>query len=284
MRTSSLIVSLLTAAALAPGGMAIAADYEPPVVEIGDPVEEYVPVEIGSGWYLRGDVGYAFAPSPSGQFTYRTFDPLTATYGQSNFATGDISTNVTFGAGVGYRFTDWLRADVTIDGFRARFDGTTTSGTPCIGTPAFAGTSCRSEDSARFSVMSLMANGYADLGTVVGFTPYIGAGIGYSLISFADLTNNVYCVGATCPVGYVGTSAHGGVKDFRFTYAAMAGVSYDISNNLKVDLGYKYRRISGGDMFNWDAFSANAGATGVQGKDPGFSSHEVKLGLRYELW
>ena len=37
-------------------------------------------------------------------------------------------------------------------------------------------------------------------------------------------------------------------------------------------------------MFQFDAASVAAGASGVQGTDSGFSQHEFKVGLRYELW
>ena len=45
---------------------ALAADYDPPVYV--DEAPEYKPVEIGSGWYLRGDLAYL----PRG--TYRNLD------------------------------------------------------------------------------------------------------------------------------------------------------------------------------------------------------------------
>ncbi|MGE0500889.1 MAG: outer membrane protein [Rhizobiaceae bacterium] len=280
-------LTFLFAAAIASTTMlatsAFAADYEPPVVTVDDPVE-YVPVEVGSGWYLRGDIGYNFATRTSGTFDYRTFDALTGTYGQAQFDTARMRSDVTVGAGFGYRLNEWFRADATVEYFRARFDGTTTSATPCLGTPAFAGTTCRSEDEARVKALSFMLNAYVDLGTYVGFTPYAGAGVGYTMLTWEGLNGNNYCVGAACPIGLAGTSVNPGVKDWRFTYAAMAGVSYDISKNLKVDLGYRYRKISGGSMFNWDAASAALGATGVQGRDPGLSTHEIRLGLRYELW
>ena len=38
-----------------------AADFDLPVVV--DEAPEFVPVEIGSGWYLRGDIGYSVASS-----------------------------------------------------------------------------------------------------------------------------------------------------------------------------------------------------------------------------
>ncbi len=64
----------------------------------------------------------------------------------------------------------------------------------------------------------------------------------------------------------------------------MAGVAMDVSKNLKIDLGYRYRRIAGGSMARWDATSVAAGATGTRAEDNGFTTHEVKVGLRYELW
>ena len=59
----------------------------------------------------------------------------------------------------------------------------------------------------------------------------------------------------------------------------MAGVAYDLSNNFKLDVGYKYRSIDGGDMFGWD--SAETFGDGSHGN---IDTHEVRLGLRYELW
>ena len=49
------------ALALATGvSTAQAADYEPTIIPAETvAVEEYQPVEIGSGWYIRGDVGYS---------------------------------------------------------------------------------------------------------------------------------------------------------------------------------------------------------------------------------
>ena len=107
---------------------ALAADYEPPIV-IDQPVEE-VPVEVGSGWYLRGDIGYNFEVDADGDFDYRTFDPLTGAYSDNVFATGSLNEQVTWSAGVGYNFTDMLRADVTVEGFRMNFDGTTVAAHP----------------------------------------------------------------------------------------------------------------------------------------------------------
>ncbi len=279
----ALRIAMTLAAAFGPFAAANAADYDPPIVV--DDAPEYVPVEVGSGWYLRGDVGYAADASISGA-DYRTFDPILASYGAASFATAEIDKNITAGLGFGYRYTEFLRADATLEGFRAKFDGTTTAAAPCSPDVAFVGTTCRSEDGAEFSAVSAMVNGYLDLGTYVGVTPYVGAGAGYSFVSWGDLGSRNFCVGATCPApgGPVSTSVNAGEDGWLFTYALMAGFAYDLPNNFKLDLGYKFRHIETGDMFAWNAASAAAGATGVQGTHGDIEQHEFKVGLRYELW
>ncbi|THF54621.1 outer membrane protein [Ollibium composti] len=277
-----IVLALAAAASALPLSGALAADYDPPIYV--DEAPEYVPVEVGSGWYLRGDVGYVFN-SRAGNIDYRTFDPgPPGSYSDNNFATRSMKTDVAFGGGIGYHFTDWLRADATVEGFDAKFNGTTVSDGPCTGAQP-ATTTCRSEDSSKFTTIGIMANGYVDLGTYSGFTPYVGGGLGYSLVHWKGLDSNLYCVGADCTTAAsVASSQNGGEKDWRFTYALMAGVAYDISKNLKLDVGYKYKHIQGGNMFGWDAGSAAAGATGIQGRDGGFDTHEFKVGLRYDLW
>src|ERR1700722_495855 len=52
------LTALALAAILLPLSPVHAADYDPPIYV--DQAPDYKPVEVGSGWYLRGDVGYAF--------------------------------------------------------------------------------------------------------------------------------------------------------------------------------------------------------------------------------
>ena len=262
----------------------IAADYDPPIYIEEAP--EYVPVEIGSGWYLRGDVTYTVDTRSHGHYSYRTFDPTTGTYGSSVFDTARVRDDFSFGGGVGYHINDFFRLDATLDVGKLSFGGTTVSASPCAPGLAFVDTGCRSEDSATGETWSGLLNGYVDLGTFSGFTPYVGAGLGYTYVKWRGLDSNHYCVDgvAACPTGLVETVAHSRANDWRFTYAAMAGVAYDVTDNMKVDLGYRYRRISGGDMFGWDEASTADGATGIQGRDASLSQHQVRVGLRYDLW
>ncbi|MEW9835922.1 outer membrane protein [Mesorhizobium marinum] len=265
----------LSLAALAPFA-AHAADYEPPIYV--EEAAEYVPVEVGSGWYLRGDVGYIFNSSIGG-VDYTTYDGVD--YASASFSSSSIDPDFTWGGGFGYRFTDYFRADATVEGFRGGFSGSTASDEPCLADPA-VDTGCRSSNSSEFSAIGVMANGYVDLGTYVGLTPYVGAGIGYSLVRWNRLSDTTYCVDgvALCSgTDPVGSTSHGGEDGWRFTYALMAGFAYDITRNFKLDVGYKYRSIDGGDMFGWDS-----GETFGNGSHDNIDTHEVKVGLRYELW
>ncbi|MAW86158.1 MAG: heat resistant agglutinin 1 protein [Phyllobacteriaceae bacterium] len=272
------------ALALATGvSAAQAADYEPTIIPAETvAVEEYQPVEIGSGWYIRGDVGYSISSSGSVS-PYRTF--AGGVYGTHAWDSARIESDWTFSAGFGYHFNDWLRADLTGERFKGRFDGTTSDPFAC-GNPLDPTTTCASRDTADFTAYSVMANAYVDLGTVVGITPYVGAGAGVTWMRWGNLTNTSFCVDGTALCGGAGatTTTHTGMDSTRFTWALMAGASYDISPNLKLDLGYRYRKVESGAMFEFDAASQGAGATGAQGSDRGLSSHAINIGLRYELW
>lgn len=277
------LVVLAAGVAAAACVQAVAADYDPPIFVDQPSAEEYVPVEVGSGWYLRGDIGYAVSTKMD-NVRYRTFDALSSTYSDASFSSSDLDTDFNGGIGFGYRFTDYLRADLTLDMFKGDFEGTTSADFACPG--ELVGTGCRTEDSTSFYSTNVMANGYVDLGTYASFTPYLGAGIGVSRVKWDELTNRSYCVPGVdvCSGLPLGASEHEGQASWRLNYALMAGMAYDVSNNLKLDLGYRFRHIDGGSMFGWDAGSEAAGASGTQGEDDGFSTHEVKVGLRYELW
>ncbi|MBX8803520.1 porin family protein, partial [Ochrobactrum sp. MR28] len=79
------------------------------------------------------------------------------------------------GGGVGYQVTGYFRTDLTVDYLtRAKFSGSTSG--VCTANNAYA--DCVSNDTAKMSALSILANAYIDLGNFNGFTPYVGAGIG----------------------------------------------------------------------------------------------------------
>jgi opacity protein-like surface antigen len=251
-------------------------------------VPEYVPVEIGNGWYLRGDVSYSFSNRLSGGVDNRLYDPASGSYSNGRFSNPSIGSDFGYGVGAGYQFFDWLRADATVDTQQISFSGATNTASPCVppasGDRSWLGTTCRTSDGADANAWAFMANAYADLGTYAKFTPYVGAGAGFSLVNWSNLDKQRYCQGALCPATNAGTASYGGQSDWRFTWQLMAGIAYDVTKNLKLDLGYRYRRIAGGDMHGWDVTNTSLGATGGYSSDKGYSQHAVNVGLRYSLW
>ena len=223
-----------------------------------------ITVQEASGWYLRGDAGYSFKKSQGVDFYQGGSSASTASFGRH-----DLRDAFTLGGGVGYQINSYLRTDVTLDYmFNSKFRGSTTGGGAGVGACAVA---CTSSDVASLHAYSLMANAYVDLGTYGYITPYIGGGIGGTYVKWSNL-RNTSCAddGSGCD----DEVSHGGKKNWRFTYALMAGASIDITCNWKADVGYRLRHVSGGEMFG---YALNGGP----GKDKGFYSHEARIGARY---
>ena len=118
-----------------------------------------------------------------------------------------------------------------------------------------------------------MANVYADIGTVMSLTPYVGAGLGATYMQWDDVKVRARCVagGQACLQDDYGTTHQAGSSDWRFTYALMAGASYDLSDRVKLDVGYRFSHMEGGAIFG-------------SGSDDGIQRHEFRVGLRATIW
>ncbi|MFN3764832.1 MAG: outer membrane protein [Aliihoeflea sp.] len=209
----------------------LAADYDPPIFIEQAP--EYVPVEVGSGWYLRGDV------------TYVVSDPL---YEFTIF--GEETRNNRFGGslGVGYHFNDILRGDISA-GLLASDRFSAASGVASYG--------------AKYDAWYGMANAYLDLGTISGFTPYIGAGAGL----MHTRQGYDYSVGGTSVFAF-------DENQTNFAYALNAGINYQVADNVSLDFGYQYVDSPRAEYLNTDSLTI----------ERGIDYHQVKVGLRYDLW
>jgi opacity protein-like surface antigen len=225
----------------------LAADYDPPIII--DDMQEVVPVEVGSGWYLRGDVGYTF----SGRTENRSGDFLGISAREEN-------SQFFGGAGFGYHFTDYFRTDLTAAFLRSEeFDVTVTD-------PSVLG--LRGSGSIDTKMGYAMLTGYVDLGTVMGFTPYLGAGAGV-VYTRPKISGTI--------VDVDGSTFGGSYKehDFSFAYTLNAGLAYKLTQNLSLDVGYQYLNSPDAEYFSVDSPSLY---------DKGFDMHQVKVGLRYDLW
>lgn len=228
------IFRLSAACAVLIASPVLAADYDPPIYIEEAP--EFVPVEIGSGWYLRGDLSYS-----SGKPVYKSRD-----LGISNRRFGG-------GAGVGYHFSDNFRGDLTLNYLgsdRIDYDDSSKSGQVANGA---------------YEAWSGLVSGYYDIATIVGITPYVGAGLGvvHSRYNMSPDTN----IWDPDPFPVSNSS-------YNFAYALMAGAAYKITDNVSVDLGYQFLHAP-------DAKRIDLHTTEVR---KGTKHHQIKLGLRYDLW
>ncbi|MBR7651991.1 outer membrane protein [Brucella oryzae] len=219
--------SAVLLAGLCVASQSFAADLDMISYEPGAPVQQ--PVEVGSGWYLRGDIGYNI----SSRVKLQAETPFGN--GSQSF---DLDKNIVPSVGIGYQFTDHLRGDVTFGYSKQSFD----------------------DYDVEVRSWDMMANAYVDLGNYYGFTPYLGAGLGFANVRYSIDT------------------AYGDYKlddDYRLAWALMAGVGIDVASNIKLDIGYRYGVIEGADI---------ASMAGITLSDKDIRSHQLRAGVRFTTW
>lgn len=105
------------------------------------------------------------------------------------------------------------------------------------------------------SALSLLANGFWDIPTGGPVTPYLGAGIGVAQVSMDD---------PSFPIDD---------DDTVFAYQLAAGVAFDLTPTLALDLGYRYFATTDPEFTDdfGDSFETE------------YMSHNLNLGLRYQF-
>ncbi|MER8711416.1 outer membrane protein [Mesorhizobium sp. M1295] len=249
MTFKSPVVLALAAIVLMPLTPALGADYDPPVYV--DQAPDYVPVEVGSGWYLRGDVSYLVQKSFKDEdfaFTPARFD--------------EKEDPIFASIGFGYHFNDYLRADLNVgylpgNKIDVGYNDGTTVASATLKNYAFSG----------------ILNGYVDLGTYVGITPYLGAGIGV-VQSKRRLSASYFTDNANPADDFV---LRDNKTQYSFAYTLNAGLAYQVSKNVSVDLGYQYFSAPDAEYVTAESLTSFPIRKGI-------NNHHVKVGLRYDLW
>lgn len=258
------VKSILAAgAATLISSMAFAAD-----MPIAAPPPMYAPpppADFG-GWYLRGDIGF------SNQRVDRLSNVLDA---NNTSSVQNLSFNNAgiFGLGVGYRFNNWFRADVTGE-YRgnSQFFGTdriTYAGG--VGTDTYHATK---------NEWVSLANAYVDLGTWWCITPFIGAGVGAARVAINGFTDQSIANngGGALPGLAYGDNA----AKWNFAWAAHAGLAYKVSPAFTVELAYRYLDMGDGVTGDLKTFDGtNAIYNPMTFKH--ITSHDLKLGVRWDL-
>ena len=222
-------------------GLATAADL-PPAPTL--PRESPPGVEFG-GWYLRGDVGVGLTfGSPNLQIIP---DPiatgissgLLSDAAQQSFNDSTLSSSGVIDFGLGYQFNEWFRLDGTIEYRKGAnlgsLDVLTDPNNPVLGGPA------RFAAFYRANVASFVGliNGYVNLGSWWGVSPFIGAGAGVAENNGSGFAGRGVNLGGFVDLGPSGESFSNGVRT-NFSWALMAGLDVNVSPNVKIEFGYRY--------------------------------------------
>jgi opacity protein-like surface antigen len=248
--------------------MAFAAD-----MPIAPPPMSYAPPADFGGWYLRGDIGF------SNQTVKNVLDTNASAYNNvavsqtSSFGSGGI-----YDVGVGYRFNNWFRTD-----FTAQYRGKTNfTGLDVVtGTGPFAGFVGTDAYTATKSELLFLANAYVDLGTWWCVTPFIGAGIGTARVSIADFTDT----GDFIQGGLQKHSFNyaGQASQWNFAWAAHAGLAYQVSPGLTLELAYSFVSMGNGITGPSYSFDQVTNTTHAAFQFKNIYSNDVKLGVRWNF-
>jgi opacity protein-like surface antigen len=213
----------------------------------------------GSGWYIRGDLGYSRPQGP------------TASYNGVPFSHLSLAGSRVLGGGVGYKISNWFRADVTADYlFSGNVQGTYSIANCCLFT-----------DKTGVGGWTVLANGYVDIGTWSGITPYVGGSIGYAFTQSSKIVNQEFVptgggsfAALTDPnTGSPVFNAYPAHTTGGIAWALQAGAALDVAPSVKLDFNYRYLNVA-------DARLA-ADNFGVAPRLKSLGSHQFRIGIRY---
>ena len=324
-------------------GASLAADKH-----VLEEVEE-TSVEFGTGWYIRGDLGFNVSGVERNRSRISEAD---STFSDEE----NIGASFFVGGAVGYKFAPKLRGDLGFQYFsnedsrRTRLVSSSrcpgqvnetrtvgyivTPATPAIpatppvivngvpvttGTPGVPGTpevrtpiretgwfdttieNCSEHDEIQHDAQLFSANAYYDFDPVGRFRPFVGLGLGVARVNYRRNTDVVCIPGSDSyrcsnddnpfppAPGPDGTFvppqpgepltrpvARSSGTSYHLAGTIAAGVSYQLSKNTHLDASYAFTHIANNPVLD--------ASNGLDGADLDGNLHQVKIGLRYELW
>jgi len=245
----------------------IANATEPLVIENETSYDDTVPV--GGSWYIRGDFGVSVLNDPSFSYSFNN-GPV------NNLSSEEFGNSFNWGFGVGRKVNDYFRSDLTFD-VHSDFDfsGDDVPGDfPCDLSPGPG--SCDQTLTSDVEIYTGMLNGYFDLGSFNGFTPYVGGGIGASYVRFTDFSINGVCEGCVDPTFNSYQIRAESNSELEFAYQLTAGASIAISDSAAIDFSYRYLDIS-------DGVAVEQATNIPELRYEDLESNDFRIGFRYTL-
>lgn len=221
-----------------------------------------VPVPVGGSWYLRGDIGM------TNQSVGSLFNVLDATALTLDTVSKEFDSSPFVGIGVGYKFSDHFRADLT-----AEYRGAASFHGLQIYTDEDPEDNGTDEYTAKKSELTFLANAYWDIGTWRGITPFVGAGIGASLNTISGFTDvntpqNGVAYGATA-------------SQWSLAWALYAGLDYQVTDNLVVEAAYRYINLGNAHSGDLCAYDDPTCGTFNPEEFRNITSQDFKVGFRW---
>jgi opacity protein-like surface antigen len=230
--------------------------------------------EMTGGWYLRGDIG-----ASAQKFTDFDHHQTKAAFvwpASWRIDQKDAGDAFFIGGGVGYQWNSWLRFDATAE-YRAKSKfnvlGSYTEFCP--------GGRCFDKYDGNHSAVVVMANAYIDLGTWFCLTPFVGVGAGMAQHRFTGMTDVGYISDGTTGFGYAAADS----SEWKFAWALHAGVAYNVTNNFKMELAYRYLNMGDVNTSIINCASSGCATTGPRAfyTMQNFDAQEIKFGMRWML-
>jgi opacity protein-like surface antigen len=267
----SIVLAGAAAFVMIPGAFAAdLAPLAPPLPRMQAPVEDFA-----SGWYLRGDVGVG--SQQIDKFDFNQTNPGFIWPASWRIDQKALNDTAFIGFGVGYQWNNWLRVDVTGE-YRAA------SRVKAVGsyTEFCPGGRCFDVYDANHQASVFLANVYADLGTWWCLTPFVGVGVGGARHDITALHDLGVISNGTVGFGLADKDN----ASWTLAWAVHAGLAYNVSNNLKLEIAYRYLNMGSPDSAIVNCSAAGCGnAGGAQAfyTLTDTTSHDIKVGVRWLL-
>lgn len=196
--------------------------------------------------YARVHAGFSLTGSPGGDGRNGTHQDI------------DVQDTGLFGVGIGMKVDKQVRVEGNVT-YYSPFDVDGRDG---------AGNNISTElesIGAMVSVLYDIEQVHSLLGTDT-FTPYVGAGVGITMLDTDTMTT-------------AGGASEPGTEVYNLTYAARAGLGARISDTMTLDFGYKFMNMG---QFEQDGGVSN-GANSKTTKFDDLLVHEFTAGLRFQF-
>jgi opacity protein-like surface antigen len=213
-----------------------------PVAQAAD--IDIAPEPMGMGWYVSVFGGWSHAKDESGDFHWSS---------DNYYFDLELDDGFTAGIALGAQINEWLRGEVELSGNWHDAEGVLASSALVPSTWTVDG-----DETALFALANLWLEVPIGLGPL---RPYAGGGVGFGRLDLDIETS--------------GGSTLFDDADWGFAWQLGAGVAFGVSDNVAIDLGYRYKRIENADIEVHDDWG------GDDEVEKDYKSHNFLVGVRF---